>query len=100
MSSLHIVSTSAYCTDALQRAVEMARCGDAIILIEDGVYGAADTPANQAVLKHCSSDVALFVLVEDLTARALPACSEQFKTIGYSGFVELVCHHKNSVSWS
>ena len=100
MSSLHIVSTSAYVTDALHRAVQMARSGDAILLIEDGVYGAADTPANQAVLKQCQPEIELFVLAEDLAARAVPSYLEQFKTVGYSGFVDLVCRHKNSVSWS
>jgi len=100
MSSLHIVSTSAYRTDALQCAVEFARDGDAILLIEDGVYGAADTPSNEAVISRCQPGVTFYVLAEDMAARALPACSGSFKTVGYSGFVDLVCQHQNSVSWS
>lgn len=100
MSSLHIVSTSAYRTDALLRAVQLAAAGDAILVIEDGVYAAADTTTTNAVLAQCQPGVTFYALAEDLAARALPACAERFKTVDYAGFVELVCQHQNSVSWS
>lgn len=100
MSTLHIVSSSVFRTEALQRAIQLARSGDAILLIEDGVYGATDAPATKTLLSALQSDVALHVLAEDLAARALPARLAEFVEVSYAGFVDLVCQHTNSVNWS
>lgn len=100
MSTLHIVSTSVFKTDALKRAVSLALPGDAILLIEDGVYAAADTATRQRVLDTIAAGVTVHALSEDLAARALPAPVATIATVSYAGFVDLVCLHRNSVSWS
>jgi tRNA 2-thiouridine synthesizing protein B len=100
MSSLHIVSGSAFQTSALARAIALVQADDAILLIEDGVYGAANTDANQTLLAALPEGVSLYVLSEDLAARALPSRLSRFNEVTYAGFVDLVCQHNNSVSWS
>ena len=68
---------------------------DRLLLIEDGVYLAAQLPAlPEAVRAH--------VLQEDLQARgiALPGEGSALFTVDYAGFVALVCAYARSVSWS
>lgn len=98
MSSLHIVASST--SDVLARAVALALPGDALLLIENGVYAVADTKPNHQLLAALPAGVARYVLSEDLAARAIPVCLPEFKPVDYAGFVELVCHHHNSISWS
>lgn len=100
MSTLHIVSSSPLASVALDRALRLASKGDAILLIENGVYGAADVPDNLQRLAIAPKGLSWYVLSEDMSARALFLQIADFKSVSYSGFVELVCQHHNSVSWS
>lgn len=100
MSTLHIVSSSPMTTAALNQAFAIAADGDAILLIENGVYGAVAVPDNTRRLQSAAVHPALFVLREDLAARALFTPLADFKVVSYVEFVELVCQHHNSISWS
>jgi sulfur relay protein TusB/DsrH len=42
----------------------------------------------------------VYALVEDVNARALPSLAKQVIKVSYADFVQLVCQHHNSVSWS
>lgn len=91
---LHIVATSPFCTDALQRCLQLATTEDAILLIEDAVlalHGSSDFFAT-------SPTQALFALEPDCLARAMTP-SARFTKVNYEGFVDLVAQYDKSVSW-
>lgn len=100
MSTLHIVSSSPFTSDALDLALGFASENDAILLIENGVYGASNSTDNVQRLTSVPSGLCYFVLQEDLFARALFEPLQDFKAVSYVDFVELVCQHNNSISWS
>lgn len=100
MSTLHIVSSSPFQTHALQSALKVVRNGDAILLIENGVYAAVDGPEMAQMLAGAADDLMVYALEEDLNARALPSVGKHVIKASYTDFVQLVCQHNNSVSWS
>ena len=100
MTTLYIVSGSPASSNALERALDLASTGDAILLIENGVYAACDTPRNRTLLQTAPAGLSCFVLAGDLAARALPRQLTSYSPVTYAGFVELVCQHDNNVSWS
>ena len=92
MGVLHLVNS----TEGLGRCSDRLGPGDAVILLEAGVYGAmvaADKPEGVEVER--------FVLREHLsqrgiaTNRVLPA----FVVIDFEGFVGLTARHTTSVTW-
>jgi tRNA 2-thiouridine synthesizing protein B len=96
MSTLHIVSAC----EALEKALGLASEGDAILLIENGVYAASNSQNSVHRLASAPQDLSYFVLSEDLSARALFTPLKEFAPVSYADFVELVCQHGNSVNWS
>lgn len=70
--------------------MNVAKKGDTILLIEDGVY-AVGTHVEKAIKKQ----VAVYMLQADLKARGLKSSIPQ---VDYSGFVELV-EKDVTVSW-
>ena len=95
MSTLHTINkTSTH--SALSSCLKVARNGDSILLIEDGVY------ASSQLCQSPLEGVALYALHEDLLARGLDAStlSGTIKTVDYNVFVDLVCQHQRCVSWS
>jgi tRNA 2-thiouridine synthesizing protein B len=65
--------------------------GDAILLIENAVYG-------QLSGDDSDLDVKLFVLEADLEARGVTAHSD-YKVIDYAGFVSLCTEYDKVISW-
>jgi len=100
MSTLHIVSSSPFQTHALQSALKVVLKGDAILLIENGVYAAVDGPEMAQMLAGAADSSRVYALEEDLNARALPSLAKHVIKVGYTDFVQLVCQHHNSVNWS
>jgi len=101
MATLHTVNKSPFMTQTLLSCINHAKEGDAILMIEDGVYGGmagtglADAVAAQAgTLKIC-------VLTEDLEARGLDASRliEGVSPVGYDGFVDLVAETDRTQAW-
>jgi tRNA 2-thiouridine synthesizing protein B len=99
MSTLHIISSSPFQTPALQSALKVVLKDDAILLIENGVYAAVDEPKLTQMLA-AAHGLMVYALVEDVNARALPSLAKQVIKVSYADFVQLVCRHHNSVSWS
>ncbi|MDO8270713.1 MAG: sulfurtransferase complex subunit TusB [Gammaproteobacteria bacterium] len=123
LSTLHTVNKSAYGSDALASCLRVARSGDAILLLEDGVYNAVDASAlvgaglardilaeNQSraglyALGYAptggSGGVRIYALREDLQARGIAAeqLPAHVEPIAYKDFVALVCTHRRTVSW-
>lgn len=97
MSTLHIVCTSPFTDQALQRCLTLAAAGDSVLLIEDGVYAAHAAGGNA---EKPTDDIAWYALDTDLKARGITQILPDVTVADYHDFVALVCRCKNSVSWS
>ena len=63
---LHTVNKSPFATNSLQTCLGLARSGSAILLIEDGVYGAlAGTAAAEAVVQALLDSTNRFSAITD-----------------------------------
>jgi tRNA 2-thiouridine synthesizing protein B len=87
---LFIVNKSPFNSKSLDSCLKVAKKGDTILLIEDGVY-AVGTHLEKAIKKQ----IAVYALQADLEARGLKS---SIPIVDYSGFVRLV--EKDAVvSW-
>jgi tRNA 2-thiouridine synthesizing protein B len=97
MSMLHVVNKSPYERDSLDTCVGYCKDGDAVLLIEDGVYAAMK--AGAAAAKLDGLDVS--VLGSDLAARGIAEDKlvDGVKVVDYAGFVDLVEAKDKVQSW-
>jgi tRNA 2-thiouridine synthesizing protein B len=100
MSTLHIVSSSPFATNALQSALKFLSQSDAILLIENGVYAAVDNAQIAPLREIAVRGLKVYALGEDIDARALTSLAKYISRVSYTDFVALVCQHHNSVSWN
>ena len=102
MGPLHTVNKSPFSSTALASCLAHATSDAAIILIEDGVYGAlATAPAPPADLAAAAARGAVYALGPDLIARGLgerPLLAGT-KLVDYAGFVELTAARPSVVAW-
>ena len=97
---LHIVNKSPSEKNALDSCLRTAKKGSAILLIEDGVYGATRGTAAEGKLKAAMADIQVFALWPDLEARGMQdTVIDGIKQVDYAGFVDLVAGNKNVQSW-
>jgi tRNA 2-thiouridine synthesizing protein B len=97
---LHIVNKSPYEKSTLASCLAYATKGNAVLLIEDAVYGATRGNAAEAQLKEAIGRVDVYALGPDLEARGMKdRVIEGVKLVDYGGFVDLVAEHKTSQSW-
>lgn len=93
---LHTVNKSIFSSPTLNECLLTAARNDAVLLLEDGVYGALKTahPAEP----HA---VTWFALKEDLQARGITEhqCRDDVTLIDYAGFVELTEQYVSVCSW-
>jgi len=97
MSMLHLVNKSPYDGSNLNTASSIMKNGDALLLIEDGVYGAVKKGKAAALLDgHTVS-----VLGPDLAARGIAEDKlvDGVTVIDYAGFVDLVEANDTVQSW-
>jgi len=101
MSTLHTVNKSPFSTQSLQSCLGHARDGDAVLMIEDGVYGAMTGSQMADAVAARGNAVSLYVLGPDLTARGLDAgrLIEGVTGVDYAGFVDLVASHDRTQAW-
>jgi tRNA 2-thiouridine synthesizing protein B len=96
---LHIVNKSPYQTNALDSCLRLAQPGSAVLLIEDGVYGAVRGGA-AGRLREALGRLKVYALAPDLEARGMAGRAiEGVTLIDYGGFVDLVCEAPNCQSW-
>jgi len=94
-TALHTLNASSREHPALlHRLLRMTSPGDAVLLIENGVYTLTDKAAVQAM---ASAGLALYALQADVLARGLDA--KNIAVVDDCGFVELACTHGKVVSW-
>ncbi len=97
---LHIINKSPFHTSTLQSALNMAQAGDAVLLIEDGVYAATTGSAVESLVMEAAGKVKFHVLKPDADARGLAdKLLQSVSPVDYGGFVDLVAEHRTSHSW-
>ena len=101
MSTLHTVNKSPFGNGALLSCLKHCTPGDAVILIEDGVYGALSGASISNDVGAATGSVEIFVLDADGKARGLDAGNllPEVKPVGYDGFVDLAAKHERTQSW-
>ena len=97
MSMLHLVNKSPYERNSLRTCVGYVKDGDAVLLIEDAVYGAVKGGSAAAQLEGL--DVS--VLGPDLAARGIgeDKLADGVKVVDYAAFVDLVEAKDKVQSW-
>jgi len=97
MSILHLVNKSPYEKNSLDTCVGYVQAGDALLLIEDGVYGAIGS--GRAAAKLAGLDVS--VLGADLAARGIgeDKLAEGVKVVDYAAFVDMTTAKDKVQSW-
>ena len=101
MSQLHTVNKSPLDRNALESAVGHATKGSAVLLIEDGIYGAMKGTAKSALITDAIGDISFYVMGPDLKARGIDESKviDGIKVVDYKGFVDLVAEHDVTQSW-
>jgi len=98
---LHTVNKSPLERNALDSCVRLAAKGSAILLIEDGVYGAL--AGSQAAEKISSriGDFKFYALGPDLAARGLSEATliDGIEVVDYGGFVDLAAEREAQQAW-
>jgi len=96
MPTLFVLSHAPHSDPAEVHTLAFARPGDAVILIEDAVYGAtaAPTPWSDALADAIARDISVHVLAPDLAARGLHS---DLPAVDYAGFVGLLAAHERAV---
>lgn len=96
MATLHIVN-KASTNEAFLRCLSLAAPGDAVLLIEDGVYCALPDVVARFTIDH----VRLVALRVDSEARGLAnRLSARVTLVDERDFVDLVVRHQPVVTWS
>ncbi|MCP3970916.1 MAG: sulfurtransferase complex subunit TusB [Rhodobacteraceae bacterium] len=101
MSTLHTVNKSPFANQSLLSCLGHCKNGDAVLMIEDAVYGAlAGSGVAEAVKAHAGT-VSIYVLSEDAAARGIAddRLLSEITGIGYDGFVDLVATHDRTQNW-
>ena len=101
MSTLHTVNKSPHDRNSLESCVRLAVKGSAVLLIEDGVYGAIKNTSKSGLVSEALGKVEVFVLGPDLNARGIAQDKliDGIKVVDYDGFVDLVEKHGSSQAW-
>jgi tRNA 2-thiouridine synthesizing protein B len=97
---LHTVNKSPFEKNTLESCLNHAKDGSAVLLIEDGIFGAIKGSAMSEKVKKAMERVHVYALWPDIEARGMQdRIIEGVKLIGYDGFVDLVVEHDTVQSW-
>ncbi len=97
---LHTVNKSPFGNDTLNSCLRMSTDGCAILLIEDGVYGATDGTSISDQVKEAMKTKSVYALKPDVDARGISAkVIDGIELIDYAGFVNLVADQTATQSW-
>ena len=97
---LHTVNKSPFERNALESCLAHAKKGSAVLLIEDGVYGAVKGTAFAPRIQEAMKNVTVYALQADVETRGVQSrLIEGVKLVDYGGFVDLVTQHSSVQSW-
>ncbi len=101
MSILHTVNKSPFERGSLDSCLKFASDGSAVLLIEDGVYGALQGTAAESAIQDALARLAVYVLGSDLKARGFTEgrLIEGVKVVDYGGFVDLAAENDKVQAW-
>lgn len=101
MTMLHTVNKSPFERRTLDSCLGHASKGSAILLLEDGIYGALKGTVVADKIKDATADHPIYVLGPDVRARGMSEDQviEGVSVVDYEGFVDLVTAHDNVQSW-
>jgi len=95
---LYMINKSPLMFGNLESVLRITRAGEPILLIEDGVYAAAEGAKSEDLTRQSLEDHPIYALQADLEARGLARLIDGVQVIDYDGFVELVEQH-HVVPW-
>jgi len=95
------VNKSPFATTALVSCLGHCKDGDAILMIEDGIYGGLSGSQMAPIVQEMGKKVSLYVLSPDVAARGVDSARllEGIEGVDYTGFVELVAKHDRTQAW-
>jgi len=97
---LHIVNKSPFQTSTFETCLRMAQPGNALLLIEDGVYAATVGSATEANLRQACATLKVYALQPDMDARGVTGkLIDGVTLVDYGGFVDLTVEYPTSHSW-
>ena len=98
---LHTVNKSPFEKDSLKTCLRLSAPGSAILLIEDGVYGAIEGSEMESALKDAMTGRELYVLGPDVKARGIDPdkLMDGVTMVDYRGFVKLAANYDKVQSW-
>ena len=101
MSTLHTVNKSPFANQSLISCLGHCKDGDAVLMIEDGVYGGMGGTGLTEIMANAAKTVSLYVLSPDLAARGVDAARlmDGIQGVDYAGFVDLVATHDRTQNW-
>lgn len=90
---LHTVNKSPFQNSALENCLRLAREGDVILLLEDGVYASATGTVKSSLIEQAVKRHAVYAIEADLKARGLDKLVKEVRIASYGDFVDLVEKH-------
>lgn len=101
MADLLTVNKSPFEKNSLETAIKYSAAGSAILLIEDGVYGAMKGSRAESMVKDAMADKKVYALKSDLMARAIKddRIIDGIEVVDYAGFVDLVEANDKVQAW-
>lgn len=97
---LHVVNKSPFERSSLESCLKHARPGSAVILIEDGIYGALKGTAFSPRLQQAMQNVKVYALQQDVEMRGMQGrVLDGVTLVDYAGFVDLVTEYPRVQSW-
>lgn len=97
---LHIINKSPFQTSTFESCLRLAQAGNAVLLIEDGIYAATKGSSAETRVREACASLKIYALQPDMDARGMTsALIEGVTLVDYSGFVDLVAEHNTSHSW-
>lgn len=97
---LHVVNKSPFERSSFESCLKHARPGSAVILIEDGIYGALKGTAFSPRLQQAMQNVKVYALQQDVEMRGMQGrVLDGVTLVDYAGFVDLVTEYPRVQSW-
>ena len=90
---LHTINKSPFQNSALENCLRLARDGDVILLLEDGVYAAAPRTVKSSLIEQAVRRHVVYAIGADLKARGLDKLIKEVRIASYGDFVDLVEKH-------
>jgi tRNA 2-thiouridine synthesizing protein B len=101
MSILHTVNKSPFERNSLESCLKFATDGDAVLLIEDGVYAALSGTSVEPPVVAALDKLKVCVLGPDLKARGFSEgrLISGIRVVDYAGFVDLAAENDKVQAW-